>query len=202
MINYENGRSFAATLTPELVQNPGAFQNWCNHFISALKSPVEEHKPAIPACDRKTVVIFTDGACSGNPGPGGYGAILSLGEHRREISGGEEHTTNNRMELMGVISALEMLKKPMPVVVYTDSTYVQTNYPRLEKWQQNGWLTSSKQPVMNTELWQRLQKAVNDHCITITFEKVKGHVGHPENERCDQLARDAAARFVKEVAHN
>lgn len=197
MINYENGRNFASTLTPELIQNPGAFQNWCNHFISALKAPAEEKQVHPTASD--TVIIFTDGACSGNPGPGGFGAILSLGEHRREISGGEEHTTNNRMELLGVIHALEALKRPVPVVVYTDSTYVQSNYPRLEKWQQNGWTNASRQPVMNSELWQRLQKAVSDHCVTIAFEKVKGHSGHPENERCDQLARDAAARFVKTV---
>lgn len=196
MINYEAGRAFAlSSLSQDQLHDDAAWRNWVNGLLGSLKSPVEHAAPA-PAVS--PVVIFTDGACSGNPGPGGFGAILMLGEHRREISGGEQHTTNNRMELLGVITAIEQLKRPVPVVVYTDSTYVQANYPRLEKWERNNWLNSSKQPVMNVELWQRLQTAIRDHCTTIVFEKVKGHSGQPENERCDALARAAAAIYAQE----
>lgn len=199
-INYESGRAYAlSSISQEILLDSKLWNEWVNNFVNALKQPAAPAQPApAPVAPVKTtqiVSIYTDGSCLNNPGNGGYGAILSIGEHRREISGGEADTTNNRMELMAVISALETLKRPVSVVVYTDSTYVQTNYPRLVNWEKNGWKGSNKQPVLNAELWQRLQKAVAEHCITITFEKVKGHSGHPENERCDKLAREAAMKF-------
>lgn len=198
-INYEQGRAFAlSSISQETLHDPKLWSEWVNGFVAALKQPETPVQPvpvAQPAV--QTVTIYTDGSCLGNPGNGGYSAVLSIGKHRREISGGEADTTNNRMELMAVISALEMLKRPVGVVIYTDSTYVKENYPRIERWAKNGWKGSSKQPVLNAELWQRLQKAVTEHCITITFEKVKAHAGHEENERCDKLAREAAMKVVK-----
>ena len=197
MINYEAGRAFAlGSLSQSQLHNDVEWREWIDGLITNLKKPI---MPPNPVPVAKQVIIYTDGSCLGNPGNGGYSAILTLGEYRREISGGEPKTTNNRMELMGVISALEALKKPAVVVVHTDSTYVKTNYPRLTKWATNGWVTSTKEPVANTDLWQRLQKAVEEHCVTITFEKVKGHSGHPENERCDKLARQAAMSLKGEA---
>ena len=142
---------------------------------------------------RPAIIIYTDGACSGNPGPGGWGAILMSGGHRREISGGEAPTTNNRMELMAAISALEALKKPSDVTLYTDSKYVQDGIKSwIHGWKRNGWKTADKKPVKNTELWQRLDAARQRH--EITWEWVKGHAGQPENERADELAREGLAK--------
>jgi ribonuclease HI len=137
-----------------------------------------------------TVEIFTDGACSGNPGPGGWGALLRYGTVEKELSGGEPLTTNNRMELMGAISALEALKRPSQVKLHTDSTYVKDGITKwLKGWKAKNWLTADKKPVKNKELWQRLEAAALLHKIDWLW--VKGHSGHPENDRVDQLARDA-----------
>jgi ribonuclease HI len=136
------------------------------------------------------VEIYTDGACSGNPGPGGWGALLRFGAVEKELSGGEAHTTNNRMELMAAIAALEALKKPARIKLYTDSIYVKDGISRwLKGWKTKGWLTADKKPVKNKELWQQLDAATQIHQIEWLW--VKGHSGHPENERADQLARDA-----------
>jgi len=140
---------------------------------------------------QKTVQIFTDGSCLGNPGPGGYGATLLYKEHRKELSAGFELTTNNRMELLAPIEALKSLKEPCKVILTTDSQYVRQNITQwIEKWIKNNWKTAAKQPVKNVDLWQALYKENQRH--QIEWHWVKGHSGHPENERCDDLARDAA----------
>jgi len=143
------------------------------------------------------VELYTDGACSGNPGPGGWGALLRFGAVEKELSGGEILTTNNRMELMGAISGLEALKKPARVKLYTDSIYVKDGITKWMKgWKAKGWLTADKKPVKNKELWQRLEAATHIHKIDWLW--VKGHSGHPENDRVDQLARDAI-RTIREA---
>jgi len=134
------------------------------------------------------VVIHTDGACSGNPGPGGWGAILTFGDHEKELKGGEANTTNNRMELMAAIAALEALKRPSAVRLHTDSMYLRDGITRyIHKWKVNGWKTADKKPVKNVDLWQRLEAALERH--QVEFHWVKGHAGHAENERADALAR-------------
>ncbi len=134
------------------------------------------------------VEIFTDGACSGNPGPGGWGAILKAGPHEKELWGGEADTTNNRMELLAVIRALEALKRPVEAKVYTDSQYVQKGISQwIVDWKRRGWKTSSKSPVKNEDLWRKLDALSAQHILT--WHWVKGHAGHAENERCDALAR-------------
>lgn len=142
------------------------------------------------------VEIFTDGACSGNPGPGGYGAILRVGEHIKEISGGEADTTNNRMELMGVISALSALKYPCDVVLTTDSKYVVDSVTKgwAKKWRANNWIKSDKKPALNSDLWEKLLDLLEVH--NVRFVWVKGHAGHPENERCDRLAVMERDKFI------
>lgn len=138
----------------------------------------------------KRVDIFTDGACRGNPGPGGWGAILRYGEHEKEISGGDPATTNNRMELMAAIRALEALKNPSLVILHTDSKYVMDGLTRwLPRWKSNGWKTADKKPVKNSDLWQRLDEATQRH--DIVWRWVQGHSGHTENERADAIARAA-----------
>ncbi len=135
------------------------------------------------------VTIYTDGACSGNPGPGGWGAILTLGERRKEIFGGEAHTTNNRMELMAAISALEALKRPCTVDLHTDSQNLRNGIMSwIHGWKKNGWKTADKKPVKNVDLWQRLDEALKPH--NVHWHWVKGHAGHPMNERADELARE------------
>jgi len=139
-----------------------------------------------------TVVIHTDGACSGNPGPGGWGAILRYNGHDKELKGGEVTTTNNRMELTAAIMALEALTRPAIVEIHTDSVYVKDGIGKwIHGWKRNGWKTSDKKPVKNAELWQRLDAALQRH--QVTWHWVKGHAGHDENERADQLARDGVA---------
>jgi ribonuclease HI len=134
------------------------------------------------------VVIYTDGACSGNPGPGGWGAVLISGDHVREISGGEPATTNNRMELMGAIAALEALKKPCKVELHTDSQYVMKGISEwIHNWKRRGWTTADKKPVKNEDLWKRLDTARLRH--EVDWRWVKGHAGHELNERADALAR-------------
>lgn len=146
--------------------------------------------------NNNAVEIFTDGACSGNPGPGGWGAILRWRGEEKEIYGGEPDTTNNRMEMMAAIQALEGLKRDTNVVLYTDSTYLRDGITKwIHGWKRNGWKTAAKKPVKNEDLWRRLDDALADH--EIDFRWVKGHSGHPENERADELARlgtEAAAQ--------
>ena len=134
--------------------------------------------------------IFTDGACSGNPGPGGWGVILRWRGTERELSGGAPETTNNRMELMAAIAGLESLKRPVKARVHTDSRYVKDGITLwIAKWKQNGWKTAAKKPVKNADLWQRLELAVGAH--DVEWHWIRGHTGHPENERADALARAA-----------
>ena len=136
------------------------------------------------------VEIFTDGACRGNPGPGGWAALLRLGEHERLISGADAETTNNRMELMAAIRGLEALKRPSSVSLTTDSQYVRQGITQwITQWKKNGWRTSQKKPVKNQDLWQRLDAVLEQH--TVSWHWVKGHSGHVENERVDQAANDA-----------
>jgi ribonuclease HI len=142
----------------------------------------------------RRVEIFTDGACSGNPGPGGWGAILRYGETQKEMSGGEAVTTNNRMELLAAINALEALKRPSQVDLHTDSQYVKNGIMSwIHGWKRNGWKTADKKPVKNADLWQRLDDVSDLH--EVTWHWVKGHAGHAENERADELAREGMAPF-------
>ena len=135
-----------------------------------------------------TVEIFTDGACSGNPGPGGYGAILRYGDNVKEISGGAAETTNNRMELTAVVEALSALKRPCTVILTTDSQYVCNSISKgwAKSWQKNNWIKSDKKPALNADLWEKCLQLLEIHDVTMKW--VKGHAGHPENERCDEMA--------------
>ena len=148
-----------------------------------------------------TLIAHTDGACSGNPGPGGWGVLMRAMEgdeilKQRELKGGAELTTNNQMELMAAISALEALERPAELTIVTDSTYVKNGVTGwIHGWKKNGWKTAAKKPVKNVELWQRLDEAQARH--SVTWEWVKGHAGHPENERADELARAGMAPFKK-----
>jgi ribonuclease HI len=143
------------------------------------------------------VTIHTDGACSGNPGPGGWGVILQWGSHTRELKGGEAHTTNNRMELMAAIMALETFKRPCEVDLHTDSQYLRQGITHwIHDWKQRGWRTGDRKPVKNVDLWQRLDTAVNRH--TVHWHWVRGHAGHDLNERADELAREAIAEIRAE----
>ncbi len=142
------------------------------------------------------IEIFTDGACSGNPGPGGWGAILRAGKAEKEMWGGEPATTNNRMEMLAVISALEALKRPVAARVYTDSQYVQKGMTEwLQGWKRRGWKTAGKEPVKNEDLWRRLDAAAALHALEWVW--VRGHNGHVENERCDALARQGVEAVRK-----
>jgi ribonuclease HI len=146
---------------------------------------------------RKEVVVYTDGACTGNPGPGGWGAVLMYGRTLKEISGGEPRTTNNRMELMAAIQALELLKEPVRVRLHTDSAYLVNCFHQrwYERWERNGWRSSKKEPVENRDLWERLLALTRRH--EVEFVKVKGHSDDEWNNRCDELARAAAKAFVE-----
>lgn len=139
----------------------------------------------------KSVAIFTDGSCLGNPGPGGYGVVLKYGKHQKELSAGYAMTTNNRMELLAAIVGLEALKTPCKVTLTTDSQYVRKGITEwINNWKKRDWRTADKKPVKNKDLWQKLDKAVQPH--QVQWNWVKGHSGHPENEQCDELARTAA----------
>ena len=154
------------------------------------------------ASGTQVVDIFTDGACSGNPGPGGWGAILRFGNAEKEIFGFETLTTNNRMELMAAIAGLEALKRPCTVRIHTDSQYLRDGIMRfIHAWKKNGWKTADKKPVKNVDLWKRLDAALGGH--DVRWHWVKGHAGHDENERADQLARDgiAMARLKQTVGN-
>lgn len=143
------------------------------------------------------VFIFSDGACSGNPGPGGFGVILRYGDMEKELSGGEAHTTNNRMELMGVITGLEALKHPCSVVIQTDSRYVIDGIEKgwAKSWKKRGWVKSDKKPAANSDLWERLLQLLEVHKVEFCW--IKGHAGHAENERCDYLAVQKSREFRK-----
>lgn len=146
------------------------------------------------AAKPRRVTVHTDGACSGNPGPGGWGAILEFNGKRKELAGGEAETTNNRMELMAAISALEALQRPCHVDLHSDSSYLRDGITKwIHGWRRNGWRTADKKPVKNTELWQRLEAAIAHH--EVVWHWVKGHAGHCENERADELAREGMAPF-------
>jgi ribonuclease HI len=142
------------------------------------------------------MAIWTDGACSGNPGPGGWGAVLTFNAHRKELSGGEAATTNNRMELMAAIKALEALTRPCEIEIYTDSAYLRGGITTwLGGWKKNGWKTADKKPVKNAELWQRLEAATAAH--KITWNWLKGHAGDAMNVRADELAREGMRPYLK-----
>ncbi len=155
-----------------------------------------------PRTQRKTVDIYTDGACSGNPGPGGWAAILSYGGRQKEISGGMHHTTNNRMELFAVISALGALKESCDVSVHSDSTYVVDAFVKkwIESWQKRGWKTSDNKPVENQDLWRLLLITMRKH--DVRFIKVPGHADHPENNRCDELAKMEVQLQIKRLSES
>ena len=147
---------------------------------------------------KKLVEIFTDGACSGNPGPGGWGAILRYGGVEREMNGGEPQTTNNRMELMAAIMAIEAVKRPCEIHLHTDSEYLRQGITTwIHSWKARGWKTADKKPVKNVDLWQRLERAIETH--DVHWHWVKGHSGHVENERADELAR-LAIRQMKDAS--
>ena len=141
---------------------------------------------------KKHVIIYTDGACTGNPGPGGYGVVLLYGEHRHELSGGYRRTTNNRMELMGAIKGLEALNQCCRVTLHSDSQYVVDSIERgwAKRWRDNGWIRNKREQAVNPDLWERLLDLCDKHDVELRW--VRGHSGHPENERCDQLAVQAA----------
>lgn len=146
-------------------------------------------------CDNKTVYIFTDGACKGNPGPGGWGALLRYNEHEKTLNGSEIHTTNNRMELIAVIQALNVLKGVCRVEVTTDSKYVKQGITEwIMQWKRNGWKNSQKQPVKNADLWQQLDEKARQHHVI--WHWVKGHSGHLENELADRLANEAIDKLL------
>jgi ribonuclease HI len=143
----------------------------------------------------ETTDIYTDGACSGNPGPGGWGCLLRWKGVEHEIYGGERNTTNNRMELMAAIRALESLKRPTKVRLFTDSTYVRDGITKwIHGWKKNGWRTADKKPVKNEDLWRRLEASLASH--TVEWRWVKGHSGHPDNERVDELARKGVSEAI------
>lgn len=177
--------------------------NACDLKKNVLKSPCENPenllfnktdyttKGAFNVANQSTltkVEIFTDGACSGNPGPGGYGTILRAGGVEKELSGGDPNTTNNRMELMAVIEGLKALKRPCDITIYTDSQYVSNGITKgwAESWRKNGWRKADKKPAQNPDLWEILLDELSKHTYKIVW--LKGHAGHPENERCDKLA--------------
>lgn len=143
----------------------------------------------------KDVMVYTDGACSGNPGPGGWGAVLFFESHQKEISGGEKHTTNNRMEIQAVIEGLKLLKEPCQVKVYSDSAYVVNCFQKgwINGWLRNGWKNSKKEPVENQDQWKELWELMNKH--KVEYVKVKGHSDNEWNNRCDELAREAIKRL-------
>ncbi|MFC7048568.1 ribonuclease HI [Emcibacter nanhaiensis] len=142
----------------------------------------------------KEVIAYTDGACSGNPGPGGWGVLLQSGKHEKELCGGQAETTNNQMELMAAIQALNAIKYSCHVTIYTDSTYVKDGITKwIHNWKRNGWRTANKKPVKNAELWQQLEAAIESH--NVSWHWVKGHAGHPGNEKADELARRGMADY-------
>lgn len=181
-------KNIKITTEEDLVLGAAILKTWFTPTppMADIKLPLEKNQ---------TITIYTDGACSGNPGPGGYGVVMIAGEHRKELSGGEAQTTNNRMEILGVIIALEALKQPRDVVLFSDSKYVVDAIEKgwVVRWRQNGWMRNSKDPALNVDLWERMLPLLDKH--QVKFQWIKGHAGHPENERCDQLAREAIGRL-------
>jgi len=166
--------------------------------LSEERPPSRSEAKALGGAAKIDVQLFTDGACSGNPGPGGWGAILRSGAHEIEISGGGKATTNNRMELMAVIEGLRKLKRGVAVAIYTDSRYVMDGAAKwLPAWKKRGWRTADKKPVKNEDLWKALDGEMTRH--QITWHWVRGHSGHPENERADRLARSAIPARTREA---
>ena len=145
----------------------------------------------------KHVEIYTDGACSGNPGPGGYGVILRYKQHERELSGGEAETTNNRMELSGVIAGLEALTEPCSVTIYSDSKYFVDAVEKgwAKSWREKGWMRNNKEKALNSDLWERILHLLDYHQVKLVW--IKGHAGHPENERCDEMAVAESRKYLK-----
>ena len=161
-----------------------------------MKVEIRQGDPSLKKDEHDIVEIFSDGACAGNPGPGGYGTILRYGRREKELSGYCPDTTNNRMELMAVIGGLEALNRPSRVRIVTDSNYVFKGITTwINGWQKRNWVTSHKEPVLNRDLWERLLKASKPHAIE--WRWIRGHAGHRENERCDRLAREAIKKHVK-----
>ena len=180
---------FCSENLPDLIAIILFLVNWCYSILTSQK----EARIIMTS----TVAIYTDGACSGNPGPGGFGAILAHNGHEKEISGSEPETTNNRMELTGAIAALEMLKKPCKVELFSDSAYMTKGMNDWMKgWQANGWKNSRKKPVLNADLWQKLLTVSERHEVMCTW--TKGHAGHPMNERASKLASRAASEAAAE----
>lgn len=143
----------------------------------------------------KQVHVYTDGSCLGNPGPGGYGVVIEYGKHKKELAKGFRLTTNNRMEMLAAVAALEALNQPCQVTLTSDSQYLKQGIQQwIHNWKRNGWRTSNKKPVKNADLWQALDQACTRH--KVQWEWVKGHAGHPQNERCDELAREAASQHA------
>ena len=149
-----------------------------------------------PTTGNETVVAYTDGACKGNPGIGGWGALLRMAQHEKRLCGGALLTTNNQMELQAVIEALKTLKRPCRIEIYTDSKYVQQGITQwIHNWKRNGWRTAAKKPVKNSDLWKQLDQLASQH--DVEWRWVKGHSGHPENDRCDELAVAAYQRYLR-----
>ncbi len=163
--------------------------------ILSTKYIINENLSYIGGCKLKKVSIYTDGACSGNPGPGGWGTILRYGDIEKELSGGEAQTTNNRMELTAVIKGLKALKESCEVTIYSDSKYFIDSVEKgwVYAWQKKGWIKSDKKPALNVDLWEEMLILLKKHKITLIW--VKGHAGHPENERCDTLAVMQSEKF-------
>lgn len=186
-----NGNSFNNHINNETVNS--LEKNQANE--NKRKENQIKEKSAKEKTKEKTVEIFTDGACSGNPGPGGWAAILKFGGAEKEISGGESQTTNNRMELTAVIESLLCLKYPCTVELYTDSSYVGNGISKgwAESWRNNGWRKADKKPALNADLWEKLLDLCGVH--TVNFHWIKGHDGHIENERCDKLAVEQSQKY-------
>lgn len=190
MYNYLAARGYFTSIGIDtLAQSDESFARMCNDIVAALNTPISQQ-----------VIIYTDGACSGNPGPGGWGAVLMLGEHQKELSGSEQDTTNNRMELLAAIKALSALKKPCLVDLYSDSAYLINAFTKgwLAAWLKNGWKNAQKKQVENQDLWEQLLELTRKH--SVNFVKVKGHADNEYNNRCDQLAVAAYKQLMQESA--
>lgn len=193
---YDKVRKHALeNLTSEVLSSPESFKAWFDRAIAIFNEPRPKTEVSKPS-----VVVYCDGACSGNPGPGGWGAVISMGDYRREYSGFVPEATNNRMELTAAIEALSALKKPCNVTLYSDASYLVTAFRKgwLSYWMDRGWRKSDGKPVENQDLWKQLAVLTERH--DVTFIKVKGHADNEWNNRCDQLAVAAYKAAAKEVA--
>lgn len=191
--NYEEGMAFAlSNFSDSVLSDAATFSKFVDGLITALAQPLEK------AVSSKCVTIYTDGACSGNPGPGGWGAVLICGEHRKELSGAVADATNNRMELTGAIEALSALKRPCRVQLHSDSSYLISAFNNhwIDGWKRNGWKTSRDRDVENKDLWIQLSRLTDVH--DVEFVKVRGHADDELNNICDKLAVDAYRQLMKE----